>query len=95
MEMVLTKSTINIRNCIFGFKCTQKWNELDVTQNKGIRFCNDCQKEVHFIEDLVSLEEAIILNRCVAINAPSEKHGVAKEITLGMISSVDYDEAAF
>lgn len=85
---------INIRNCVFGFKCTNKWESLNSTTIEDIKFCEDCQKEVYFIEDLVSLEKAIALNRCVAINTTSESDEIVK-ITVGMISSVDYDEAAF
>ena len=87
--------TINIRNCVFGFKCSKKWEDLNVTSNKGIKFCDDCQREVYFIEDLVPLEEAIMLNRCVAIRAPSEKNNTIKEVTVGMIQAIDYDEASF
>jgi hypothetical protein len=85
---------INLRNCVFGFKCTNKWGSLNATANEDIKFCEDCQKEVYFIEDLFSLEEAIALNRCVAINTTSESDEIVK-VTVGMISSVDYDEAAF
>jgi hypothetical protein len=85
---------INIRNCVFGFKCTNKWGSLNATAIEDIKFCEDCQKEVYFIEDLFSLEEAIALNRCVAINTTSESDAIVK-VTVGMISSVDYDEAAF
>ena len=85
---------INIRNCVFGFKCTNKWAGLNNTAIEDIKFCEDCQKEVFFIEDLVSLEKAIALNRCVAINTSLENDEIVK-ITVGMISSVDYDEAAF
>ena len=87
--------TINIRNCTFGFKCSKKWETLNETINEGIKFCENCQREVHFIEDLVSLEEAIGLNRCVAISMPSEKNKVIKEVTVGMVNPINYDEAAF
>ena len=86
--------SINIRNCVFGFKCSNKWDALNSTAIEDIKFCEDCQKEVYFIEDLTSLEEAISLNRCIAINTASESNEIVK-VTVGMVSSVDYDEAAF
>lgn len=87
--------TINIRNCIFGFKCTKKWEDLNYTSNKGVKFCDDCQREVHFIDDVLSLEQAIILNRCVAVSTPSEKNEIVTEVTVGMVLPINYDEAAF
>lgn len=57
-----------IRNCRFAFKCQQKWEELDETSNDSIRFCNECQKEVHLSIDDDTLVENIRLNRCVAID---------------------------
>jgi hypothetical protein len=87
--------SVNIRNCVFGFKCTNKWESLNATAVDNIKFCDDCQKEVYFIEDLVSLDEAIALNRCIAINTTSKSEKIVNKITVGMLSSVNYDEAAF
>ena len=48
-----------IRNCVFAFKCTAKWDELIPTDDDKIHFCNACQKEVHLAKMIVSW-----LNRC-------------------------------
>jgi hypothetical protein len=61
------KSNLAIRNCIFAFKCTAKWEELTPTDDYKINFCQDCQKEVHLCEDDDELVAAVRLNRCVAI----------------------------
>lgn len=58
---------VTIRNCTFAFKCQAKWNSLIKTDSEGIRFCNDCQREVHFCEDDDELVRSIRLNKCVAI----------------------------
>ena len=34
-----------IRNCVFAFKCTAKWDDLNPTDDDKIHFCNECQKE--------------------------------------------------
>jgi len=59
--------TIDIRNCIFGFQCNQNWNDLKLTSQKEIRFCDKCKKNVYEIEDAKKLLEAIKFNKCVAI----------------------------
>lgn len=56
-----------IRNCVFAFKCTAKWDELTATDDDKIHFCNECQKEVHLCEDDDELVKSVRLNRCIAI----------------------------
>ena len=59
---------LTIRNCIFAFKCTAKWDELTPTDDDKINFCEQCQREVYFCEDDEELANAVRLNRCIAIN---------------------------
>ena len=59
---------IIIRNCTFAFKCEAKWDCLEMLEFDNIRFCNICQKEVHFCDDDDELIQNIHLNRCIAIN---------------------------
>jgi len=56
-----------IRNCVFAFKCTAKWDELTPTNDDKIHFCKDCQKEVFLCEDDEELVRSVRLNRCIAI----------------------------
>ena len=56
-----------IRNCIFAFKCTAKWDELTPTDDDKVHFCGECQKEVHLCEDDDELAKSVRLNRCIAI----------------------------
>lgn len=58
-----------IRNCSWGYSCEQFWEVLDDTQDPQIKFCNDCQKEVHRCETKEELVNNIAMNRCV--NFPS------------------------
>jgi hypothetical protein len=59
---------VMIRNCTFAFKCSVNWDNLEETDEENIRFCLDCQKEVHFCEDDEDLVRSIKLNRCIAIS---------------------------
>ena len=61
---------IELRNCVFDFKCKADWNEMKRTSDEVVRHCVQCQKDVYFISTPEELTEAINLNRCVAIAPP-------------------------
>jgi hypothetical protein len=77
-------SDLTIRNCLFSFKCTANWEELEDTSEESIRFCQDCQKEVHYCADDDELISAVRLNRCIAIE---------KEPGNKLLGSVIYDRS--
>jgi len=61
---------INIRNCVFGFKCNADWTAMKLikeTPDTMIRHCADCNKEVYQVSTKDQLVKAIELNHCVAI----------------------------
>jgi len=64
--MFLDDEDLSIRNCRFAFKCEKKWNDLEDTEDHQIKFCNTCEKEVHFCNDDEELAKNVRLNRCVA-----------------------------
>lgn len=63
-------ASLQLRNCEFAFRCNAKWNDLAPTGRANIRFCNDCEKEVHRCDTDEELLQAIRSNLCVAIPAP-------------------------
>ena len=58
---------INVRNCVFGFKCTADWDAIKITLDATIRHCSECKKDVYQVSTKEELFEAIHLNRCVVI----------------------------
>ena len=91
------KSYIDIRNCSFGFKCTQKWEGLLKRKEKNIKYCNDCEKEVYLIGTNEELMHAIKFNHCVAIKVRHDEIPQPKKIniTVGMLNATDYDKPTF
>jgi len=91
------KSYIDIRNCSFGFKCTQKWEDLLKRKEKYIKYCHECEKEVYLIETNVELAHAIKFNHCVAIKVRHDEIPQTRKphIDVGMLSSPNYDEPAY
>lgn len=79
---------IDLRNCVFGFKCTANWDEMKRTSEKTVRHCEQCEKNVYFITKPEELIEAINFNRCVAIAPPeSQKDIYYPRPTLGVPKS--------
>jgi len=70
------KKMIDLRNCVFGFKCTANWNEMKRTSELRVRHCDQCEKDVYFITKPEELIEAINLNRCVAIAPPKSQKDI-------------------
>ena len=92
-----SKSYIDIRNCSFGFKCSQKWGDLLKRKEKNVKYCHNCEKEVHLIETSAELEYAIKFNYCVAIKVRyDEIQQIEKpDITIGKLTPPDFDEPIF
>ena len=91
------KSYVDIRNCTFGFKCSQKWEGLLKRKEKNVKYCHDCEKEVYLIETNSELMHAIKFNQCVAIKVRHDEIPQTKKqnITVGMLSPTNYDEPAY
>lgn len=62
--------TLQLRNCEFAFQCNADWEKLAETGDEQIRFCDQCQKEVHHCVTDEELLRAIRSNLCVAIVPP-------------------------
>ena len=91
------KSYIDIRNCSFGFKCKQKWEDLLKRKEKTIKYCHECEKEVYLIETNEDLMHAVKFNHCVAIKVRHDEipHTKRVDITVGMLNTTNYDEPAY
>ena len=59
------KSKFEIKNC-FEFVCPLKWDNFQKTDNKNIRFCSTCEKQVFKASDLDSFDTLANENKCVA-----------------------------
>lgn len=75
---------INVRNCVFGFKCTADWNVMKLTSEMTVRHCQSCEKDVHLISTKEQLFEAIDKNRCVAIQSDRNDSEKLMMPTLGV-----------
>lgn len=74
--------SLSIRNCRFAFRCDRKWDSLKATSTEDVRYCSDCQQEVHWCSSDGQLAEAIALNRCVAIEVSDF---LDRDVVMGLI----------
>jgi len=63
-----------IRNCRFAFKCDKTWNSLIETDDELIRYCDSCDRGVHYCNSDEQLVQAITNNKCIAIKREYEDH---------------------
>ena len=91
------KSYIDIRNCSFGFRCNQKWEDLLKRKEKNIKYCHECEREVYLIETNAELMDAIKFNHCVAIKVRHDEIPQTKKphIDVGMLTSTNYDAPTY
>ncbi len=89
----MTNLPLRLRNCNFKFKCTQSWELLEITDEEGVRFCKDCQKDVHMVGTLSDLYKSLKNDFCVAIPFdPSEEPWDERANHLiGMVTSISSD----
>lgn len=61
-------------NCELAFKCTKDWFELEPTDKAGIKYCNQCEEDVHLCTTQEELDDAMKHKYCVAfIKNPSQR----------------------
>ncbi len=70
--MTNSSNSIDIRNCVYGFKCTASWDQMSETFVDNVKHCEVCDKNVYWVMNPSELSEAIKLNRCVAIAVENE-----------------------
>ena len=58
-------NNIEIKNC-FEFVCPENWNNFEKTDNKNVRFCGSCEKQVFKATDKKTLRELSKGKKCVA-----------------------------
>lgn len=64
-----------IANCPveFRFQCPKLWENLDPTDDRRIRFCETCQKQVHLCENMEEVARHAHAGNCIAIKLPHRK----------------------
>ncbi len=81
------QENINLRNCRFGYQCTQDYDKLKETNDKDIKFCRQCAQNVYMVHSDKELIKVINENKCIAFIRPNESN-----VLLGLPSFRNGDE---
>jgi len=57
-----------IEGCAMDYECPREWGALEATERADVRFCNGCQKTVHYAIDVRAGRELARQGACVAID---------------------------
>jgi hypothetical protein len=61
------KDDLNLTDIKFTFRCQKQWEDLQVTDNHDVRFCNECNYHVHSIVDRLDLKKLELGEECFAV----------------------------
>jgi hypothetical protein len=66
------------------FVCTKKWNEMSPTENRKVRFCGDCQKNVYFCDNIIEARELGQQGCCIGIDVGVQRreHDLVGELAI-------------
>ena len=69
IEKFIPPSEGTVENCEprFRFKCPKNWTALKETADRRVRFCSECQKEVHWCNTSAAATELGRQGKCVAL----------------------------
>jgi hypothetical protein len=70
------KDSSNLADIKFTFRCEQKWEDLEITANTDVRFCDRCNYKVHYITHHLDLQKLDLGEKCVALKTPDTEKGV-------------------
>lgn len=62
-----------IQECDFAFKCPKQWDDLRGGDDPDKRYCETCERDVHFVSSRIEFEVALKLGRCVAAEVDDER----------------------
>ena len=76
----------DIRNCDpqFSLRCPKQWSQLSSTDKPTVRFCKQCNQNVHFCVTTDELAQRTAANQCVAF-CDSE----SQSVMLGLLEFPD------
>ena len=57
-----------IKKCELTFICGQRWDSLTQTDRTDVRYCEQCERAVHFCETQAQLDRCLERGDCVCFD---------------------------
>lgn len=61
-----SQNDVSCRSFKWAYQCPLKWEDLQVTTNDNVKFCNQCNSNVYYTNDVKSLSQLIYEGKCTA-----------------------------
>ena len=63
-------SKLVIENCrsAFQFKCPKQWEKLQPTDDRAVRFCEECRQQVHYCDTITEARNHASNSDCIAVD---------------------------
>jgi uncharacterized protein (TIGR02996 family) len=52
----------------FEYRCGRAWDQLQQTEDRSVRFCDDCSKQVHYCDTIMDAREHAWKGHCIAVD---------------------------
>ena len=63
-------SQVPVENCsLFEFQCPKWWENLTATDDPAVRYCDGCEKTVHYSKTIEEAQDHAWSGRCVAVSS--------------------------
>ncbi len=63
------ENDLDISDIKFTFRCDKRWEDLQVTNNDDVRFCHECNYQVHSIVERLDLRKLELGEECFAVKS--------------------------
>jgi len=67
------------------YRCRERWEDLQATENDQVRYCNSCSMPVFRVADTADFHRAIAAGRCVMVQVAQQR-----QYFLGMPATVPF-----
>lgn len=81
------KEKFEIKNC-FEFVCPLKWEHLENTSKKDVKYCGSCDKQVFRAKDYIAFQKLSEESKCVAYRVDEDAPAIMGETVPTM--TIDY-----
>jgi uncharacterized protein (TIGR02996 family) len=56
------------RRLTFNYRCDRRWEDLRATDDRAVRFCDACQRNVHYCDTILAARKHASASHCIAVD---------------------------
>jgi uncharacterized protein (TIGR02996 family) len=82
------RSKIELCQVEFEFQCPKKWENLQVTHEEQVRFCDSCRQNVYYCHSIEEAQKHAVEDHCVAVDAGVSRRPGDLELVRGVTMGI-------